>query len=784
MSATRFFSAKNILRFSVAVCIIQLASCGVVPKNYPTKKPFVFKYNVTVEGNVTAEQKSELISRLSGQLDDSIRVRTARKFIYKGINRPVLNRPPVYNKDNADKSVVFMKALLRSMGYFKDTINYKAIIDTVGVDQYRTSLTFNVKPGKVISIDSFGYNIKQQELQNIALANQKDALVKKGDPFAKAAISSELDRLVDIYRNSGYLRFGREVLIGLWDTLDVSLLRPVFDPLEQIEILQKLKEQRENPKADLEIRLKPGFDSSKLTKYFVGNITAYPEFGPDTIGYKQQIDIVDGIKIIYYQRLFKPKILPQNIYFRHGDLYNLKKYLKTVNRINSLGSWRLVNIEPTVRKGTDTADFILRLTPARKYSFTANVEGSRNTSAVSGNLFGVGVNVGLQNRNFRKAATVANTNVRYGIEISDSSFIQTQQFVVSHNIYFPRMVPNFGRILPRFKEKTIETFKTVLSFNAGNTVRKDLFNLTTGNVSFGYEFQVKNKFYSLRLFNIEYSYLNPAQKLIDLFTNNPSLKNIFTDGLIASTIGGVTINQARKKIFSTYRANIEVAGLLAGLFHTKFLDDNLYRFIKIDAEAIRKINLTKRKALVLRLFGGVGYELNSTANPLKRNNLPFFKQYFAGGPNSMRAWGLRRLGPGSTVKNFKDSLNRVPERYGDVQLEANIEYRFPAFTVSGVKVDGALFTDIGNVWFLKKEAAPGDPDPVFNFNKLAKDLAVGIGGGLRVDFSFFVIRLDYSYKAKDPSPSVTNQAVRNKWFGYKLQDGNQFQLGISYPFIL
>ena len=128
-----------------------------------------------------------------------------------------------------------MKALLGSMGYFRDTINFDTTVNIVKGDQYRTTVTFDVKPGKVVRIDSFSYNIKQQDLQEITIANQKDALVKKGDPFAKGPISSELDRLVELFRDSGYLRFGREELIGLWDTLDVSLLRPTFDPIEQLE---------------------------------------------------------------------------------------------------------------------------------------------------------------------------------------------------------------------------------------------------------------------------------------------------------------------------------------------------------------------------------------------------------------------------------------------------------------------------------------------------------------------------------------------------------------------
>jgi outer membrane protein assembly factor BamA len=196
----------------------------------------------------------------------------------------------------------------------------------------------------------------------------------------------------------------------------------------------------------------------------------------------------------------------------------------------------------------------------------------------------------------------------------------------------------------------------------------------------------------------------------------------------------------------------------------------------MDAEFTRKIVYNK-SALALRFFAGVGYEFKSTADSLKRNNLPFFKQYYAGGPNSMRAWALRKLGPGSSVKDF--DLN--PQRYGDVQLEANIEYRFPIKNISGVKINGALFTDIGNVWFLKKATGRSD-DEVFNLGRLGKDIAVGVGTGLRIDFSFFVLRLDYSYKVKDPSPA--DSASQNKWF-YKWQLTNgQFQLGISYPFIL
>jgi outer membrane protein assembly factor BamA len=765
-----------LLRYFIAggILLLLAASCSTIVKSYPANKPFVYKTNINITGNITSDTAEDMASRLKGQLDDSMRSRSVSKVLWS-----VMKKPPVFDVNSAEKSVTYMKALLSSMGYFKDTITYDTAVSIVKGDQYRTTVNFNVTPGKVVRIDSFSYNIRQEELQQIALANQQDAVIKKGDPFAKSPISAELDRMVELYRNKGYLRFGREELIGLWDTLDVSLLRPTFDPIEQLEILQKLRERRENPTANLEIRLRPGFDSSKLTKYFTGSITVYPDFGPDTLGLSRKEEMIEGIRIISFQNRFKSRVIPENIYFRRGDIYNQQKFFKTINRLNSLGAWRLVNIEPSPRKNQDTADFTIRLTPATKYSFTANLEGSNNRSVVSGNLFGIAVNLGLQNRNFARAANIATTNLRYGIEVSDSSFIQTQQFVFSHNIYFPRPIPDARWIPAKFRDN----FRTVFTFNAGNTERKDLFNLTTLNGSWGYDFQSENTFYFLRLPNIEYSYLKPRQRLLDLFTSNPSLANIFTDGLISSIIAGVTINKSKGNVQKVFRANTELSGMVAGMIRSKFFDSNLYRFIKVDAEMIRKITLTPSSALVLRLFAGVGYEFNSTVNSLKRNNLPFFKQYFAGGPNSMRAWGLRKLGPGSGVKDFSGT-GSIPERYGDVQLEGNIEYRFPLFKPFGIKIEGALFSDIGNIWFLKEEANPSAPETIFNFGRLGKDLAVGVGMGFRIDFSFFVVRLDYSYKAKDPSPSPANAGIQNKWFGYKLMKGDQFQLGISYPFIL
>ena len=226
--------------------------------------------------------------------------------------------------------------------------------------------------------------------------------------------------------------------------------------------------------------------------------------------------------------------------------------------------------------------------------------------------------------------------------------MQSQQISFSHNIYFPHLIL-FQRVVP---EKYRDNFRSIFSFSAANTERRLLYNLSTINGSWGYEFQQRKLLINVKIPNIEYSYLNKRDSLNTLIKNNPSLRNIFTDGFMSSIITNVTFSGGQKNKLNIFRANLEVSEPVAQWINSSFLDTQLYRFIKLDAEFARLIRF-KKSSIALRFFAGVGYELNSTRNPEKRYNLPFFKQYFSGGPNSMRAWALRRLGPGSTVKEFK-----------------------------------------------------------------------------------------------------------------------------------
>ncbi len=786
---------KNIqLIFIPLIGTLVFSSCTLftVVRNEPQNRPYIFQTQINIKDKkLKNDEKSRLEAGLYEQLDDSIAARKLDKVFWE-----VLKNPQPMDTGSIKKSAEYMKNYLLAEGYFHDSISYTTSIKNVGNHQ-RSYINFNVWPGKPTRIDSFTYSMQNARLQFLADSSKKDALIGKGIFFGQQPVSLELDRLVELYKNNGYLRFTRNNLYVLWDTLDIDLLQPAFDPLDQVGQLKKLKERQENPTVNLEIRQKQNVDSSSLKKFYVGNVTVYPDDRKIPDPKEEKRTTMRNVTVIQQARKFNTKIFPQYVYLKQGERYSQARYIRTVNHLNGLGTWRLVDVDTSINSGSDTVNFVIRLTPAPKYNFTTNLESSFSQSILSGNFAGLGLNVGFQNRNFLRSANLATTNFRYGVELggfTSGSFIQTQQMSISNSIILPRFVFPGMR---HFKNTFRGNVQSILTLNVANTDRRSLFSLKSFSTSWGYDFTQHAKSHALnkRMFslgvklpNIEYSLIKRTDNLLKLIESNPSIQNLFSDGLITSVIANFSMpwNSPNKRQINLFKLNTEISGLLTGVIKNKFIDDQLYRFVKFDVEYAKLFKLTGKTSLVLRGFGGLGYELDATANSNKRAQLPFFKQYFAGGPNSMRAWQLRRLGPGSTIKYFDNDPGIqgeavVPDRFGDVQLEANIEYRLPLFSIAGIPINGAIFTDVGNVWFLKKVA--GQPDERFKLSRLGKDIAMGLGLGIRADFSFFVIRLDYAYKIKDPSPDGRNARYQNRFFAYPLFKGSQLQIDIGYPFI-
>ena len=797
VSAATTFKTVYLL-FVIAAFAAIFNSCGV--KDYP-QKPFVYDYQINIlpEGKYSTEEKKVLNDQLNRQLHDSIRVRWQSKFLVA----KVLKKPPVFDSANVSTSQRYMRNMLHTLGYLRDSIHPFYKIDTVE-DQKRVTVNFSVFPGTLFRIDSIAYNLLDSvpytaqidTLQKLTANSLQNGQIHKGDPFSQYLISSELDRIADQARNNGYLRFGKEQLLAVWDTVGRSILSATTDITEQLQQLEELRRRRQNPTADIEIRLRSNVDTARLQRYYVGQIRIYPDTEIDTLlndRNKRKVEIINRdstqFTFITYQNLFKSRKLIHYISLRNGELYSQLDYRKTQSRFSNLSAWRLATVIQLPRPGTDSVDFDIMLVPAKRYTASVNFDISRNQQTnfgSEGNLLGLGANLTFQNKNFARTASISSTNFRYGIELSSKlDSIQSQQFTINHTIQFPRLVPGLRKIVPRDWRELAQTF---LSTNLGFIDRKDYYKSVSINTSWGYEFSKNKSIFGIRFPNVEYNFLERRRQLEELIKTNASYKFIFNDGFILSGIlNWSNINTPRNYLSVTKRVSVELSNF-PGFLHSIIPEGKFYRFVKLDAELgfNRKVGPRKRSAVAGRLFGGLGYGLpfpRSDGKPDSANLwMPFFRQYYAGGPSSMRAWTLRKLGPGSTIKSF--DKNVAPDRFGDMRTELNLEWRIYLAQLFGVyTIETALFTDMGNVWFYRKNN--DFPDGDFQLNRLWKDVGIGVGTGFRIDFGFLLARFDFAWKAKDPSPS--DPAAQNEWFyhwnlGFGNTYGTQFQLGINYPF--
>lgn len=242
----------------------------------------------------------------------------------------------------------------------------------------------------------------------------------------------------------------------------------------------------------------------------------------------------------------------------------------------------------------------------------------------------------------------------------------------------------------------------------------------------------------------------------------------------AIELNNQAIGKSRNFIFT--RLNIESAGNLLHFVNRKLNPQepgHLYTLFNVpyfqymlgDVD-LRYYNvIDKQNRFVYRIFLGAGYPYGNSTT------LPYEKKYFSGGPNSIRAWRTRDLGPGSDTT--RSTLKYFPNKNGDIKIEANVEYRFKLIW----KVEAALFLDAGNVWAFKDDEKPR---AVFEWNRFYKEIAIGTGFGARFDFSFFLLRLDFGLKLRDPSLEDDKRWIP-VFRDFSLGDLH-VNIGIGYPF--
>lgn len=746
---------------------ILVASCGKpFVKNAPKNKYISYKNKIDIKAdNISLTEKKELTNRLSAQLDDSAKVTVRKKLIFFKIIR----NPLVFDTSHVRYSIDNMKASLFHLGYYHPIINYQ--IDTGS--KKRITVRYNVTTGKTTRIKKVTYNFSGTGLSTFEKQFSKNSLLVVNKPITKTAVLNEINRLVDSFRNNGFYKFTAAELKIRGDTL----LK-----IEKNSTANEPNSAKRNT-INLEININKSKDSSRLVAYTINKIFIQSNFIAERDSLTQHsIHYIESpnFTFIYRDLVDNYKIFDNLLAIKPGNLFRQQDYDLTLNNFSKLGIWQSINIQ-ALETDSSHINVTIELNPSNKFRFETSLEVSYsasnfNSNVLAGNLFGLSTNISLLNRNLSNKGVKMMHNVRAGIEFNNkiganTQLINSNEVSYSNNTSFPKLIfPSLPSIFN--KTNNINKGETFINFDIAYNTRLNLFNLQTTNASFGWT--GKNKY------NWKWAWSPLKVGFSNLFNESDSFKNILRDNAFlkysynTALVGGMGINFSKnitnlkhpnslaKEV--SLKFNAEESGLSWGLI--PLLNKYKRRYLKGDFETKYSIKYNKT-AFVLRGFLGIGIPLLGIDS---NKTLPFFKQYFAGGSNSMRGWPVRGIGPGGSQLNpFSSNKTIFNDRTGDMQLELNAEYRYEIAKIipNTLTLRGAVFTDIGNIWNIKNTRQNGISDStVINFKTFYQQIGVAAGTGFRLDFNYFILRLDFGFRFKRPELFYINNGWKAPNIGF------------------
>jgi outer membrane protein assembly factor BamA len=801
----------NAIHYILSVLsVVALFSCRVtVVKHSTPGKPFFFENTININGDPEKTDKATLKSRLEGQIEDSASAKTASKLPWPKfpfvVPVPVLDRPLRYDSTAVAQTAVNMRNLMNSLGYRRSSVTYDSSLSIVK-GQNRVKVRYTVTPGKLYRIDTVAYQfidsslgMTDSTLQKLAWAARNDALIRKGDPFDYNSVDQELNRIITVFQNNGYYKFTRDEIFADADSSYIELIDPTLDPFQYVRRLAEVESKKKDPKVDLYIRLRPPKDSTRFTQYRVGRFTVIPDLPEDgrLNGRDTSVEWRRGIRVVSFEHTFDPDFIARNVDLKPGALHTLNDYSQTLNNFNKLGVWQNINLTSKVVDSLKQVNYLMQLIPSKRQYFSVDLEGSSllnaaQLSQVGSGKVGLAFNFTLKNRNIGRKAIQLENNLRTGIEFNDFSKILSTEFTLTNRLSIPWIVMPVNEA---FKKK-FRNGRTIVSADLSLIDRFQYYKLQTINLFMGYEWKPKNNVtVQFKPLNLEYTRVNPDLLFYQSIKDFPLLAYTYNNGLIIGMNGSynATFNPVNARHVNMLRIYAEESGLVSGalfknLTATGKIMENLFRFVKMDVDYRHYINF-KHGTFVFRGFAGAGFAFE-TASKKGQVTLPFFKSYFSGGPLSMRGWQLRKVGIGSNL--FYDTVlnGKFSDKYADVKLEANAEYRFNMFQLFGWWLRGAAFMDAGNIWF-RNTLGGSLPKADLTLGRVYKDLAVDVGLGARIDIKYFLLRFDFGFPIKDPRYGPDNTAPGTErfyssstygWFVKDVWNKPTFQFAIGYPF--
>ncbi|MFE3870564.1 BamA/TamA family outer membrane protein [Flavobacterium sp. ZS1P70] len=662
--------------------------------------------------------------------------------------------PVLYSKVDLEYSKSVLQNFSENSGYF----NTKTSADSTRHGKKATA-EYVVKPGRQYKIREVKFPIDSAVISSAVRNTESTSLLKKDNGYSLDAIKLERIRIDARLKEKGFFYFNP-------DYLKVQVDSTVAD--HQVDLIVKVKD--ETPKL-AEIPFK------------INKIIVYPNYtiGSDSIRPDYNaIKKYNDFTIIDPENLFKPRVFDRTLYFKKEDLYNRTNHNLSLNRLVNLGTFKFVKnqFKPSDTLG-NYLDAYYYLTPLPKKSLRLEVLAKTN----SANYTGTELNINWSNRNTFRGAELLTISAFGGVEVQVSG--QNNGFNVYRvgteaNLIWPRVVAPFKVNSPSgFVPKT----KATLGYEFQNRIK--LYSLQTFKGSFGYLWKENER--KEHLLNItEITYASP-QNVTPLYQEqiaaNPSLGKVIEKQLIFGPTYSYTYTntlEKRKKNTFYYKGTLDLAGNIAGLATganiskgetIKLFDVPFSQFVKIENDFRHYLKLGPDSQLASRIIVGAGFAYGNS------NEMPFIKQFFIGGTNSLRAFRARSIGPG-TYDGTATTSSFLADQSGDLKVEFNTEYRAKIYGL----VKGALFLDAGNIWLLQDN--PEKPGAKFSKNFM-NEIAVGTGAGLRFDFSFLILRTDFAFPIRKPYlPDGQRWVLDQINFGSSTwrKENLVFNLAIGYPF--
>lgn len=698
-----------------------------------------------------------------------INKRTRREVILS-IGEP----PVIYDSLLAGKSARQLTQYLNNKGFF-----YSKVRDSLSAKNQRADVHYIVQLERPYNINNVTYDIKDAQLSYYITSDAPSTLIKKGMRYDVDVIQRERDRITNMLRNDGYFNFSKEFIYFEIDsslgTHEVNIKIGAKNPLVKVE-------GHKDSTAEI-----------AHTRFYIKDIFIHTDFDPKLKTAPRDTLLANDYHILSTEGLrYKPRLITEAIFISKGELYQQKHADQTYRRLSDLRLFRSIQIQ-YVPVGNSQVECFIYLSNIPKQSFAIETEGINTYGTL-----GVAGNIVYKNKNIFAGGEIFEIKLKGALEVqktksddvilTESPFpFNTLELGTEVNLFIPRFVTPF-----KIKSIKNNNAKTNLIATYHFQRRPD-YGRSIANTTFGYSWNETST--KRHIINpIEFNLVNVFQMSAELqeTINNSTdlyLKNSYSPHLtLGPRYAFIFSNQdlRKQKNFSYFRFGIEEAGILSRLLFGA-IDNNVTpldydenpdgisytvenipfsHYMRSDVDYRFYKMLREKSKLVYRIAAGAGVAFSNF------KALPLEKSFFAGGPNSMRAWLSRTLGPGG----YSDP-NNVIDKIGDIKIEGNLEYRFNVYKF----LNSALFMDIGNIWLNKYQSS--FPKGNFSFatkgdtvETFVNQFAIGVGLGLRFDFNFFIIRLDGAMKIRDPALKPDDRWMFDKPLNTVLN------FGIGYPF--